>query len=297
MQIDELRRELTSLADEIEPFTGDAPELHRRARRRRVATASLAVALVAVVALGALAARHGRDPQKIRITGIPSKQVPAARITHIDAIVVPATPDVQAALDASPLVARYARIPAGARHNNGSSLLVPAGADPALCGLQTRDGFAVDAVPADTNVQAPLAGLLAGRGAVYDTSDPWGADFEMFFHVGVAPEYADAVLSNLHADPDVQSVHVVSQQDTYGIFKKDFADQPTLVRSTKPSDLPESVRVVLRPGRSVATVIARYTHADGIDTVITFQSAIARLFDPSEIVPGPAKAVPPCTSP
>ena len=47
----------------------------------------------------------------------------------------------------------------------------------------------------------------------------------------------------LKTNPQVKSYKYLSQQDAYNIFKKDFADQPAFVESTKPSDLPESFRV------------------------------------------------------
>jgi hypothetical protein len=293
MQIDELRRELSTLADEMDGFDGEVRSIHRRERRRRVATSSLAVVLVAVVAIGTVVASRRHDGQKVRITQIPSKEVPATGFSRVDAIVVPAIPDVQAALDASPLVAHYARVPAGDRSWIAAAPVV----NPALCGLQTRAGFAIEGVPADTDVQPALARALAGRATVFDTSDTWGADFELFFQVGVAPEYPNAVLFNLRADPDVQSVRDVSPAEAYEIFKREFADQPALVQGTKPSALPESLRVIVQPGRSVATVVARYAHDDGVDTVITSRSGLDGLFDPSTIVRTRGIVVSPCVKP
>jgi hypothetical protein len=293
MQIDELRDELATLAGEVELFEGDVLALHRSERRRRILTSSVAIGLVAVLGAGALAASRHHDPKKIRITEIPSKEVMPAAITHIDAIVVPATPDVEAALDASPLVGHYARIPAHDRSSNSA----PADVQPALCGLQTSDGYAVDAAPAATAVQPSLASALVGRATVFDTSETWGPDFEVFFQVGIATEYPNAVRFNISADPDVQSFQDVTPAEAYEIFKKDFAGQPALVQGTTPADLPESLRVVVTPGRSIDAVVARYEHADGVDTIITFQSALAALFDPAKMIRGSGNLISPCAKP
>ena len=59
-----------------------------------------------------------------------------------------------------------------------------------------------------------------------------------------------AVDAELKKDPQVKSYKYLTQQDAYDIFKKDFADQPALVESTKPSDLPESFRVAPVEGRA-----------------------------------------------
>ena len=109
MQIDELRGELATLADEIEPFVGDVRALHRRQRRRRVVTSSFAVALAVVVAVSVIALSH-RDNGRVHVAA-GSKEVTPAQMSHVDAIVVPANPDVEKILDASPIVVHYARIP------------------------------------------------------------------------------------------------------------------------------------------------------------------------------------------
>ena len=116
MQIDELRGELTTLADEIEPFGPDAPSLHRRDRRRRALTSALVAGVVAVVAASTFAIAHNRADGRVHVSGAPSKEVSSAELNHVDIIVFPADPVVQDLLDASPLVTRYARVPLSLIH-------------------------------------------------------------------------------------------------------------------------------------------------------------------------------------
>jgi len=275
MQIDELRGELATLADEIEPFSGDVGSLHRRRRRRRIVTSSFAVALAVVVAVSVVAVSHS-DNGRVHVAA-GSKEVSSKLMSRFDAIVVPATPEVKAVLDASALVDRYAFIPHADR-SSGSLLFEPYGG---LCALQTTDGYAVEAASPGTNIQGDLQRALAGRATVYDTSDRFGVDFELFLKVDASAAQSRAVDAALQTDTDVRWVQHLSKAEAYAVFRKDFADQPALVQSTKPSDLPESFRVILQPGRSVASIVDRYTALPGVDTAITPPTEV--LFDPASL--------------
>jgi FtsX extracellular domain len=291
MQIDELRGELATLADDIAPFERDVRTLHRRQRRRRVVTSSLVVAF-AVLAAATAVAIHRNEGGRVQVYSGPTKEVPSKEITRIDAIVVPATPAVKAALDASPLVDKYALIPHGDRPYD-SLLFTP---NDGLCALQTMDGYAVDAVIPGTNLGLGLQGALAGRATIYDVSDRFGRDVEVFLDVNASAAETTAVAATLKADPDITSVQHVSRAEAYAIFKKDFVDQPSLVQSTKPSDLPESFRVVLAPERSVTAVVQRYEHIRGVDIVLTNGSA--HFFDPVSIPSEQqGKLISPCAKP
>ncbi len=103
MHLDELKDELTTLADEMTPFAGNVDALHRRERRRRVFTSAIAATLAICVALAVVAVIAHHASGRIHVAGVPSKEVLANEVTHIDAIVVPATPEVKLVLDASPL--------------------------------------------------------------------------------------------------------------------------------------------------------------------------------------------------
>jgi hypothetical protein len=277
MQIDELRGELATLADEVAPFEGDVGSLHRRARRRRVVGSSL-VAFAVVVAAATIVAVNHRDDGRVRVAA-GSKEVSPRQLSRIQIVVVPATPDVERTLDASTLVARYARIPAAYR-GAANSLFVPQAV--VRCALEKNDGFAVQA---SSPIAEALKTELAGRATVFDTSDTLGADIKLFMKVGAPSSQVESIRTRLESDPDISSIRFVSIADAYSIFKRDFVDQPALVQSTKPSDLPASFRVDVRPGVSVNTVADRYGRLDGVDTAIRMDpNALSLLFTPSSLV-------------
>jgi FtsX extracellular domain len=267
MNLDELRSGLTTLADEMEPFEGNVRALHRRERRRRVGMASIAAVAVVAIAMATVAIARSGDSGKIHVAGVPGKEVSPVEITHIDAIVVPASPAVKAALDASPLVARYAFVAAKDR-TSGQVPSIEA-SQQALCALQTRDGYAVEATAFGTDIRPGLTASLAGKATVYDAPGGFGYDAEVFMKAGASAADTNAVRSALQSDPAVADFQFVSTTDAYAIFKRDFADQPALVESTKPSDLPASFRILLETGRSETAFEAPYRHARGVDTIIS----------------------------
>ncbi len=294
MNLDELRSELTTLADEMEAFEGDVRSLHRRERRRRVAVSCVAAVVVAALTVATVAVTRNDGAAKVHVAGVPSKEVSSDQITHIDAIVVPASPAVTQALDASHLVSQYARIPAADRSGSLSSLTTTEPVKSALCRLQTSDGYAVDAVTPGPTFNAGLVRALAGAANVTVT-DQYSTDAEIFMRVGIAREYSLAIQGQLASDPDVRSFRYLSTADAYEVFKTDFADQPALVESTKPSDLPESFRITVKPGRSVRSVVDRYKLLDGVDTTIT--PSVGWLFVPASALKDSGKHVSPCAKP
>lgn len=265
MQIDELRGELTTLADEIEPFAGDVGALHRRQRRRRAFASALSVALAIVVAASTVAIVRNRDDHRVHVTGAGPKEVSAAGISHLDAIVVAATPAVQRVLDSSPLVSRYARVPHARR---GSSMLLTPITRAALCAMESNDGYAVQASSPGSGFAEALTRSLIGKAAVYDVSDMFGHDLEVFLKLNVSSLQAKAIRARIEADSTVSSLQYVSQGDAYAIFSKEFADQPEIRQSTKPTDLPVSFRINVTAGVSREATAERYRQLDGVLTVI-----------------------------
>jgi len=294
MQIDELRGELTTLADEIEPFEGDVRSLHRRERRRRIVRSSLVVGLVVVVAASTIVVARHRDNGRVRVTGAGSKEVSLAQLSHFDVIVVPATPAVQDVLDASPVVGRYARLVRSVRpltklFEPASPLLAP------LCALERSDGFAVQAMTPGSDIRKMLARDLAGRATTYVISGSLQYDIQLFLKVGASSRQVESVRAALASDRNISWFRFVSQTDAYEDFKKAFADQPALVESTKPSDLPISFRIDLKPGSSVQTTAQRYERLDMVAT--TLSGSNVSLFRPTSL-PLPAdKRVSACSKP
>ncbi|HTD51332.1 MAG TPA: permease-like cell division protein FtsX [Acidimicrobiia bacterium] len=281
MQIDELRSELTKLSDEIGPFEGDVQTLHRQERRRRVLTSTLAALLIVIVVVVgastvAVVRRRGHGSA---VTATGPKEASSAEISHVDVIVIPASPAVEKVLGSSPLVAHYTPVPRAVRLG---APLTSSGA--AFCALETNDGFAVQASSPGSDIAQVLSRDLAGRATVYDVSDTLAhGDIELFLRVGASSRQAESVRAALKSDPDISSFRYLTHADAYEIFKQEFADQPALVQSTKPSDLPESFRIILQPGKSLATTAQRYRHLNGVDSFFLTPRATFRtsLFSPT----------------
>ena len=97
-----------------------------------------------------------------------------------------------------------------------------------------------------------FGGILLVSATVDHGTQQWkhGIELEIFMKTGATPDQVQAVEDELKADPQVKSYTHLTQQDAYNIFKKDFADQPALVESTKPERPPESFRVAPLQGRA-----------------------------------------------
>jgi hypothetical protein len=281
MQVDELRSELMQLADEIGTFEGDVHALHRHDRRRQVVKSALAAALIVVVGASTFAAVRHRDNGTSTVTAAGPKEVRAADLSHIDVIVVPAIPAVETLLDSSPLVSHYAPVPRAAR------LFAPqASTGVAFCALENRDGFAVQAATPRSDIAQALSRDLARRATVYDISNTIErADIELFLRVNASTRQTESVRTALNSDPDVRSFQEVTKADAYQIFKQEFVGQPALIQQTKPSDLPESFLITLKPGTALDTTVRRYEHLDGAASVLTPQATLHRLLFSSAAQP------------
>jgi len=124
-----------------------------------------------------------------------------------------------------------------------------------------------------------FGGILLVSATVDHGTQQWkhGIELEIFMKTGATRNQVQAVEAELKADPQVKNYTHLSQQDAYNIFKKDFADQPALVESTKPSDLPESFRVAPLKAELTAPLALKYTDQPNVDTVITAAQQIKRL--------------------
>jgi cell division transport system permease protein len=124
-----------------------------------------------------------------------------------------------------------------------------------------------------------FGGILLVSATVDHGTQQWkhGIELEVFMKVGAPRSDVDAIAAQLKANPQVKSFTYLSQQDAYNIFKKDFADQPALVESTKPSDLPESFRVAPVRAELTTPLALLYKGQPGVDTVITAAQQIKRL--------------------
>jgi len=95
--------------------------------------------------------------------------------------------------------------------------------------------------------------------------------------VGASPKQVQVIEDELKTDPQVKSYKHLTKEDAYAIFKKDFADQPALVESTKPTDLPESFRVAPLKAELSQKLADAYQNQPNVDTVVTAAQQIKRL--------------------
>jgi cell division transport system permease protein len=124
-----------------------------------------------------------------------------------------------------------------------------------------------------------FGGILLVSATVDHGTQQWkhGIELEIFMKVGTPRPQVDAIEAQLKANPQVKSYTYLSQADAYKIFQKDFKDQPALVESTKPSDLPESFRVAPLRAELTEPLALLYKGQPGVDTVITAAQQIKRL--------------------
>lgn len=124
-----------------------------------------------------------------------------------------------------------------------------------------------------------FGGILLVSATVDHGTQQWkhGIELEIFMNVGSTRTQVQVIDKELAADPQVKTYKHLTQADAYAIFKKDFADQPALVESTKPTDLPESFRVEPQKAELTQVLADRYNGQPNIATVITAAQQIKRL--------------------
>ena len=124
-----------------------------------------------------------------------------------------------------------------------------------------------------------FGGILLVSATVDHGTQQWkhGIELEIFMNVGSTKSQVQVIDRELAADPQVKTYKHLTQADAYAIFKKDFADQPALVESTKPTDLPESFRVEPQKAELTQVLADRYNGQPNIATVITAAQQIKRL--------------------
>ena len=124
-----------------------------------------------------------------------------------------------------------------------------------------------------------FGGILLVSATVDHGTQQWkhGIELEIFMKVGANAQAVQRIEGELKADARVKSFTHLTQQDAYEIFKRDFKDQPALVESVKPSDLPESFRVVPQRAELTADLAGTFTDQPSVKTVITAAQQIKRL--------------------
>jgi cell division transport system permease protein len=124
-----------------------------------------------------------------------------------------------------------------------------------------------------------FGGILLVSAVVDHGTQQWkhGIELEIFMKVKASPNNVISIRDALSHDPQVKSFKFLNKQDAYNIFKKDFADQPALVESTRPEDLPESFRVAPFKAEDTELLDGNYKSQPDVDTVITAKQQIKSL--------------------
>lgn len=264
MRTDDLHAELEAMRDEIEPFTPNALEVHRRVRRRRVILRSTAAAVALVVATGVAVSVRDAGKKRVEVTSTKIEENLAA-FGRVDYLVFPQ--DVSATqrlLDDSAVVTKYALLHAGPRAPTENGLLL-GGFVPAACRLRDELGIAVQID--DDNPAATRPGVWFGDASRIEDVSPYAhVDAEIYMAVGASPAQIQAVMTALAADDELASPpQFIDHATAYKQFSEEFADQPELVDGATAEDLPESFRLHLKDERGAERLLARYNLLPGVD--------------------------------
>ena len=124
-----------------------------------------------------------------------------------------------------------------------------------------------------------LGGALLMTRLVDHGTQKWkdGVQFEVFMVTDATTSQVKAVQSQLSGDSDVDHFTYLSKQDAYKEFKRLYSDQPDLVSTITPQDLPESFRVAPRTAELTKEVSLRYRSLPGVDDVNTADKAVKDL--------------------
>lgn len=95
-----------------------------------------------------------------------------------------------------------------------------------------------------------------------------GVSLAIFMNPGVSSNEQQAVKAQLATDPRVGSYYWMNQTSSYAEMRKLFANQPDLVQSVQPSDLPPSFRVRLRQASMAQAVGDQFKSDPGVQKVL-----------------------------
>ena len=104
-----------------------------------------------------------------------------------------------------------------------------------------------------------------------------GVELEIFMQPNASPGESAAVERQLSQMNDVKSFRYMDQQAEYREFKKMFANQPTMVGSVTPADLPPSYRVVPTQASDASAIGAQFQNYPGVKQVVLAKQTIDTL--------------------
>jgi hypothetical protein len=281
MQTDELRAELTDLANEVEPFAGDIAAVRRRVARRRLAVGSIG----SVVAIGLVVILVSVGVSRSSKVDVASsvKDVSASDLQRFDAaVVLPAgatsedAARVQRVLNSSDAVVQYTALPAKTVALEFAGVPWAKSVKARACVDPSTRSFAVA-------LARPAAGALRRLTTAVDataTVEPTvhtGVDIEVFMNVKATDQQILEVHNELARDPDIAGYRFLDHADAYREFKRLFADQPVLIQHETPAGLPTSFRLTIRSGVAGNRVATRYERVSGVDTALVYMHPLANL--------------------
>ena len=126
---------------------------------------------------------------------------------------------------------------------------------------------------------ALVGASLMLRQGVQNATRRWqgGIEFVVFMKPNATQEQTDNVKKDLQNNPQIQKFTYVDQKASYVEFKQLFHDQPELISSVNPSDLPPSYRVVPvdKTEKNISTLGQLFSDKPGVKEV-SYASATIR---------------------
>jgi cell division transport system permease protein len=106
-----------------------------------------------------------------------------------------------------------------------------------------------------------------------------GVELSIFMKTSASPQQSSAVERELSSMKGryVKRYLYVDQDAAYKEFKQLFADQPEMINSVKPADLPPSYRVVPEQAELTDVIGKRFTDRAGVEDVVYAKKEIAAL--------------------
>ena len=124
-----------------------------------------------------------------------------------------------------------------------------------------------------------VGGALLIKQGVSRATIQWrgGVELSIFMQPDATPDQAKAVEAELAKMPEVKKTTYVDQDAAYDEFKKMFANEPDMVDSVTPKDLPPSYRVVPRQPQFVTTIGDRFNKFEGVKKVVYAKDTVKTL--------------------
>jgi cell division transport system permease protein len=132
-----------------------------------------------------------------------------------------------------------------------------------------------------------FGGILLLSKVVDHGTEHWkhGVALDIFMKVNATDQQVQDVRTALDADPgEVRRYTFLDHDAAMKEFRKLFKDQPALLESTQPSDLPESFQVVPVTAELTTSVQRQFQDRVGVDTVVTAAQQIKGWLNATRII-------------